>query len=172
MNLWIKSSVLILLVLLLACKPKNEKKIEWNKEKSTNLGKEIAQEENIAIELYIDQHEKLTFQSTGSGLRIAFLKKGEGVQAQTGMTAEVKFKIELLDGTVCYQSELDKEDYVKIDKEDIESGVQEGLKLMHIGDKCKMIIPSHLAHGLMGDFDKIPPLSVIVVDLELIALKG
>jgi FKBP-type peptidyl-prolyl cis-trans isomerase len=171
MSFWGKISLLSLFFLSFSCIPKTEKKVDWNKNKSTAFGKEIANEENMSIELFIDQHEKLNFVSTGSGLRYAFIKKGEGIQAGTGMKAEVRFKIELLDGTLCYQSELDKNDYVKIDKEDIESGVQEGLKLMHEGDKCKFIIPSHLAHGLLGDMDKIPPLSVIVVDIELIALK-
>lgn len=171
MNFWTKISCLVLLAVVFACKPKEKKEIVWNKEKSTTFGKEIANEENMQIEMYMDQHEKLHFEATGSGLRIAYLKKGEGEQAKTGLTAEVSFRIELLDGTLCYESELDKNDYVKIDKEDIESGVQEGLKLMHVGDKCKMIIPSHLAHGLLGDMDKIPPLSVIVVNIELIGLK-
>jgi FKBP-type peptidyl-prolyl cis-trans isomerase len=57
-----------------------------------------------------------------------------------------------------------------IDKSDIESGIQEGIKKMREGDRAKMIIPSHLAHGLVGDLDKIPPLSVIVVDIHLIGL--
>ena len=57
-----------------------------------------------------------------------------------------------------------------IDKSDIESGVQEGIKKMRVGDKAKLIIPSHLAHGLTGDMEKIPPLSVIVVDIHLIGL--
>ncbi|HRO76280.1 MAG TPA: FKBP-type peptidyl-prolyl cis-trans isomerase [Crocinitomicaceae bacterium] len=171
MNFWIKNSIIILLFFLVACKPKAEKEITWNKEMSTNLGKEIAQEEDIDIELFIDQHPNLKFEATGTGLRIAFLKKGDGEKAETGKIAEVNFKISLLDGTVCYQSDLDRADYYKIDKEDIESGVQEGIKLMNVGDKCKLIVPSHLAHGLVGDMDKIPPLSVLVIDLELISIK-
>ena len=33
-----------------------------------------------------------------------------------------------------------------------------------------MIIPSHLAHGLTGDMDKIPPLTPIVIDLYVIEI--
>ena len=39
--------------------------------------------------------------------------------------------------------------------------------MMREGDKAKLIVPSHLAHGLVGDFDKIPPLTPIVVDIQL-----
>jgi len=52
----------------------------------------------------------------------------------------------------------------------VETGVQEGLKKMREGDKVKMIIPSHLAHGLTGDMNKIKPLTPIVVDLHLIEI--
>jgi FKBP-type peptidyl-prolyl cis-trans isomerase len=91
--------------------------------------------------------------------------------AQSGLTAKVRFKITLLTGEVCYQTEGNEVESFKIDKSDIESGVQEGIKKMHVGDKAKLIIPSHLGHGLVGDFDKIPPLTTIVVDLELISLN-
>lgn len=169
MNFWIKSSFLIgASLLLFSCKEKPaEDTFEWNKQKSIELGTSLALEEDEEIEMYLDQHENLDFQATGSGLRIAYLKHGEGPVAQRGMKAEVRFKISLLDGTLCYESELDKNDFFKIDREDIESGIQEGIKLMRVGDKCKLVMPSNLAHGLVGDMDKIPPLSVIVVDLEL-----
>lgn len=171
MNFWIKSSLILVLFTVISCKTKQKEEIKWDKNKSTTLGKEIAQEEEIDIQLYMDQHDKLTFQSSGSGLRIAYVKKGDGPKATTGKMAEVRFKISLLDGTNCYQSDLDRNDFFKIDKEDIETGIQEGIKLMHVGDKCKMIVPSHLAHGLLGDMDKIPPLSVLVIDIELISLQ-
>jgi len=37
-----------------------------------------------------------------------------------------------------------------------------------VGDKAKLIIPSHLAFGLAGDMDQIPPLSPIVYDIEVL----
>jgi len=42
---------------------------------------------------------------------------------------------------------------------------------MRVGDKAKFIVPSHLGHGLSGDFEKIPPLTTLVIDLELVALS-
>lgn len=173
MSFWIKNSLIFLTstLLLFSCKTESKKdSFDWNKQKSIELGSDLAKEQSDDIEFYIDQHEKLNFTATGSGLRIAFLKHGDGTKATRGMKAEVKFKISLLNGTLCYQSELDKNDVFTIDHEDIESGIQEGIKLMQIGDICRMVMPSNLAHGLVGDMDKIPPLSPIVVDLELVGL--
>jgi len=172
MRFWIKISLLLLILSgLVACKQKENKGEKWNKQKSEEWGKKIAQDEDIQIKLYMDQHSKYHFTPTGSGLQIAFVKHGDGEPAKSGMIAEVCFKMWLLDGTLCYQSDLDQTEDFKIDHEDIESGIQEGIKLMHVGDKCRFIIPSHLAHGLLGDFEKIPPLSVIIVDVELVGLR-
>ena len=38
-------------------------------------------------------------------------------------------------------------------------------------DKAKAILPSHLAHGLLGDRENIPPQSILYLDVELIDLK-
>ena len=50
----------------------------------------------------------------------------------------------------------------------IESGLHEGISYMKEGDRAKIIIPSYLAHGLIGDLDKMPPLATIIYDIRLI----
>ena len=40
-----------------------------------------------------------------------------------------------------------------------------------VGDKAKLIVPSHLGHGLLGDFDKVPPMRSLVIDIKLIGIK-
>jgi FKBP-type peptidyl-prolyl cis-trans isomerase len=107
---------------------------------------------------------------TGSGLQYYIYEKGIGDTAVAGVIAQVETEVSLLDGTQCYKTAKDEIEEFVIDKSDIESGVQEGIKKMRVGDKAKLIIPSHLAHGLTGDMEKIPPLSVIVVDIHLIGL--
>jgi FKBP-type peptidyl-prolyl cis-trans isomerase len=43
---------------------------------------------------------------------------------------------------------------------------------MRVGEKARLVMPSHLAHGLLGDMDnKIPPLSPLIIDIELIAIE-
>ena len=167
----------MLLVLVLigsaGCKSKEpeEVKINWTSEKSSSLNKELAVEEDLNIKMYIAQRPSWKVVETGTGLRFYKYVEGNGPVAKPGMIARVKFKISLLDGTLCYETTGTETERFKIDKSDIESGIQEGIKLMREGDKAKLIIPSHLGHGLAGDFDKIPPLSAIVVDLELVALR-
>jgi FKBP-type peptidyl-prolyl cis-trans isomerase len=76
-------------------------------------------------------------------------------------------KVRLLDGKLCYESDENFYEELKIDHNDRESGLNEALKLMKTGEKAKLILPNHLAHGLVGDLKSIPPLSILIVDLEL-----
>ena len=85
--------------------------------------------------------------------------------------AEIEYSITLLDGTVCYETASDEYEELIVDNSEIESGVQEGIKKMTIGDRAKLIVPSHLGHGLVGDLDKIPPLTTLVIDIHLIGIE-
>lgn len=162
-----------LLLVLGSCSEEAEqpKPVQWDMEKSTQMNKELAIEQDIDIDLYFAQHENWEVKQTGSGLRYVILKKSEGEFPKAGMDAKTQYKISLLDGTVVYQTEKDELDIFQIDKSDMESGIHEGIKLMRVGEKAKLVFPSHLAHGLIGDLEKIPPLSPLVVDIELIGIE-
>lgn len=159
-------------IFLSACSGSDEqsKKPDWSKKKSTELNRELAIRQEMQIKMFLEQHSGWQMKETGTGLRYWIYKNGEGDSAVVGMHARVETEITLLDGTSCYKTASDEYDEFVIDRSDVESGVQEGIKKMRMGDKAKLIIPSHLAHGLIGDLDKIPPLAVLVVDISLIEL--
>jgi len=168
-----KLSAIILLLIFVACgeEKKEIPKIDWNQEKSTKFNKELAIEEEINIKLFLEQHSTWEMTKTGSGLQYYIYKNGLGERtAKVGDIAQVEMKISLLDGKECYATKSDEYEEFVIDKSDIETGIQEGIKKLKVGDQAKLIIPSHLAHGLIGDMDKIPPLSTLVVDIKLIGL--
>lgn len=149
-------------------KPKN---IQWSKEKSSDFGKELAIEEELDIKLFLAQHKDWKTVKTGTGLQYWIYENGSGDSAVSGRVAMVNFKISLLDGTTCYETEKDELEKFIVDHSEIETGVQEGIKKMRVGDKAKFVMPSHLAHGLVGDMNKIPPLNPIVVDIYLKELR-
>ncbi len=165
--------LLIVGLLLFSCSDHEKEKntsIDWDQEKSTKFNKELAVEEQIQIKLFLEQHKSWKMTQTGSGLQYYIYKKGDGEQAKVGDLAQVEMEVSLLDGTVCYKTNADEYEEFVVDKSNLETGVQEGVKLLQVGDQAKLIIPSHLAHGLVGDLNKIPPLTVIVVDIKLIGL--
>lgn len=164
--------ILVLIFNLISCSEPEKKPVEidWNKDKSTQMNKELAIQNEIDIKLYLEQYPSWKMTKTGSGLQYYIYKEGDGEKAQVGKIAQIESEVTLLDGTECYKTKDDEFESFVIDKSEIETGIQEGIKKMKVGDRAKLIIPSHLAHGLIGDMDKIPPLTTIVVDIHLIGL--
>ena len=167
-----KLLIFSLLLIIFSCSevPKKKQEVDWDQKKSTELNKNLSMEEEINIDLYLEEHKDWKVIKTGSGLRYWIYENGAGAQAATSKTAEVELIVELLDGKECYRTAEDEVEVFEIDRADIESGIHEGIKHMRVGDRAKFILPSHLAHGLVGDLDKVPPLSTLVIDIHLIGL--
>ena len=168
-------SVLLVCAGIAGCanEPEEVKKpeINWTKENSTNMSKNIAEQEEIDINLYLGMRKKWKMTKTGSGLRYYIYESGKGNSPEPGDIAQIEYKISLLDGTECYKTESDEFEELLVDKSNVETGIQEGIKKMKIGDKAKLIVPSHLGHGLIGDMDKIPPMNTLVIDVHLLGIK-
>ena len=79
-----------------------------------------------------------------------------------GMKIAMDYTLSLLDGTPCYSSDSLGRRALVVGREEAESGLHRGLQYLKRGDKAILLIPSALAHGLLGDFRKIPPHMPIV----------
>jgi FKBP-type peptidyl-prolyl cis-trans isomerase len=55
-----------------------------------------------------------------------------------------------------------------VDFDQVESGLHEGIKYMKKGEKARLILPPHLAHGLIGDMNKIPMNATLIYDIQVI----
>jgi len=108
---------------------------------------------------------------TGTGLRYLIFKEGHGEKTKKGKVAVIRYTLRLLNGNLCYSSDKDGLKEFKIGYGGVESGVEEGILLMHVGDRAKFIVPSHLAFGLLGDQNKIPQHATLVYDIELVKIK-
>ena len=164
-------------LLLVSCgeeEPEETMDFEWTQENSTNLSIVISAQEEIDIQLYLEQRPDWDAIETGSGLRYYIYEHNEeadtSIRPVPGNIAEIEYVVSLLDGTECYKTEDDEYEELVVDNSEIESGVQEGLKKMNIGDRAKLIIPSHLGHGISGDLDKIPPMTILVIDIHLLGI--
>ena len=150
--------------------------------KNTNLqSKDFQDKLIVANKMYVKQesdeinnyvkHHGWDMTTTGTGLRYLITNKGNGEAAVVEKYARVNYKISLLDGTLCYSSDSTGAKVFLIGRDNVETGLHEGIQLLHVGDKAKFILPSHLAHGLMGDDSKIPPKSSVIYDIELLSIR-
>ncbi|MEQ9187111.1 MAG: FKBP-type peptidyl-prolyl cis-trans isomerase [Cryomorphaceae bacterium] len=136
-----------------------------------DINRRMSQEEDAAIDRYIEQHA-WSMNKTGTGLRYMIYKSGpEGPLAAEGQIATVNYAVSLVDGTVVYSSDDQGKRSFLIGQDNVESGIHEAIQYLKIGDKAHVILPSHLAHGLTGDNDKIPPRSTVIYDIELLSLR-
>lgn len=140
------------------------------KESLLNANKQAVKAENEQIESFIRRY-KWEMKETGSGLRYQIYFQGSGEKAEAGKIAVLKFTVRLITGELIYSSDNEGLKEFLIGRGGVESGLEEGILLLKVGDRAKFIIPSHLGFGLLGDQDKVPPKSTLIYDLELISLK-
>jgi FKBP-type peptidyl-prolyl cis-trans isomerase len=171
-----KASYILLFILALfsACgdphkQEKHPEKInkEALKKQFIEANKLLAKKEADDMDAYARQH-KMNFINTDLGLRYyvyAPSEKGDSIKDKSEITMD--FTVSLLDGTECYSSSEKGPKTFVVGMEDIESGIHKGVKFLKKGDKAIILIPSHLAHGLLGDLDKIPPQMPIVYDIQI-----
>ena len=137
------------------------------KDQFVKANKQLVQKEIDEMDYYVKTH-KMPFVSTTSGIRYYVYKpSAKGDSIKDGDEIVMNFKVSLLDGTECYSSKTEGKKTFIVGNEDIESGIHRGIKYLKHGDKALLLIPSHLAHGLLGDFKKIPPQMPIIYDVEI-----
>lgn len=167
-------SFLILTVIVLSCnREAGYKKVPEivDSEKSLEtVNRYMVKTEKQDIENYIRRHG-WKMEETGSGLRYEIFQRNDGEQAKEGLVAVLSYKTWLINGDLVYSSLTDGRKEFLIGKGGVESGLEEGILHMRVGEKARFILPAHLAFGLMGDDNKIPPRTAIVYELELINLK-
>ncbi|HNW69930.1 MAG TPA: FKBP-type peptidyl-prolyl cis-trans isomerase [Bacteroidales bacterium] len=163
-----------MLVAVASCGSGDQKKVMVNEDSLktglVKVNKTLTAKEDRDIEDYIQRHE-WAMQKTGTGLRYHIYKKGNGAQPKDKDKVIISFQVNLINGVECYDSKNDGLKLFELGKAEVESGLEEGIKLMRVGDRAKLIIPSHLAFGFMGDDNKIPMHATLIYDVELMEIK-
>jgi FKBP-type peptidyl-prolyl cis-trans isomerase FkpA len=136
-------------------------------EQFVHANQSLQLKENDDMDAYAKSHNT-PFIKTTSGIRYhVYAASLKGDSIKEGDLVHLKYKLFLLDGTLAYSSDADGVKEIEVGHENIESGIHKGLQLLKRGDKALLMIPSALAHGLLGDMNKIPPQMPIVYDLEV-----
>lgn len=110
-------------------------------------------------------------ETTPSGLQTAVLVAGSGALPVTGQTVGVHYSGWLTDGTP-FDSSVDRGVPIEfpLGTRAVIPGWDEGIALMQVGERRKLVIPSELAYGAAGR-PGIPPNAVLVFDVELMSIK-
>ena len=136
----------------------------------TELNRYLVQKDREIIQNYIERKD-LKMTESPTGLWYLIKDEGTGQFIKDNDKVAMKYECQLLDGTVCYSSDDLGPRQVIIGKTDIEPGLNEGLRLLKPGAEAVFILPPFLAFGLVGDGKKIPPRTIIVYSVSVLAEK-
>jgi FKBP-type peptidyl-prolyl cis-trans isomerase FklB len=105
-----------------------------------------------------------------SGLQYKVLKAGDGKKPTDADTVECHYRGTLINGTEFDSSYLTGQPATfKI--AGVIPGWREALKLMPVGSKWQLFVPSQLAYGARGKGGSIGPNAALIFEVELLAIK-
>ena len=117
------------------------------------------------IEAYLKKHDKACERSS-SGLYYNIIEQGEGRKIKYGDRVSFTYKGELLDGTV-----FDKQTKpIEFDVDILIAAWKETMLMLNEGGKAFIVAPPHLGYGT-HELEDIPPNSIIVYTMEVVAVK-
>lgn len=164
----------ILIILSYSCeREKNDEEGTSKQSSAESLVKAnryLVKNENEEIKNYISRHQ-WKMNETGSGLRYMIYEHGTGEKAKKGQVVELEYDLSLITGDLIDSSEQSGQLTFQIGHGGVETGLEEAILLMKVGDRAKLVIPSHLAHGFLGEDERIPPRATLIYDIKIVNLK-
>ena len=113
--------------------------------------------------------------TTESGLQYEVLEQGEGPTAESGQIAVLHYRGTLPDGSVFDSSYDDdpatEDEPASFGVDNVIAGFSEALRLMSVGSRWRVAIPSELAYGAAGAPPNIGPNQVLIFEIELLGLQ-
>lgn len=123
----------------------------------------VAKSEETEIDGYIKRRKWTDMQRMENGLRIWEYHKGERT---INYDDEVVFcySVQSIAGKDIYVDECDT---IVVGRNEPNIGVDKAMLYLHYGSKAKLILPSHLGYGFIGDSDRIGTNMILVYDIEI-----
>lgn len=155
----------ISLFFLVSCGSKSEK--TWTtederkyQERLIEVNKDVVSRIQDSIKQFVKQTQ-YPMKKSGTGLWYHISSKGGTDSIKTGDIVEFSYTISLLNNKLCYSSDSLGLKTIKVGQGGVEAGLEEGILMMCEKDSARFIMPPHLAHGLIGDQNKIPKLAAL-----------
>ncbi len=135
-----------------------------------NVNRLMLQKESELINEYIEKNN-LDVVRTGTGLRYKIIEYGDGDLIKKGDVVTLEYELCLLSGELLYSSKNNGNKIFLVGRGGVESGLEEAVLKLRKNSSAILILPPHLAHGLIGDGNRIPPKAILVYKIKVIDIK-
>jgi FKBP-type peptidyl-prolyl cis-trans isomerase FkpA len=108
--------------------------------------------------------------TTPSGLRITHLRAGEGSRPTAADTVRVHYHGTFPDGKV-FDSSVDRGEPAVFPLNRVIPCWTEGVSMMRVGGKARLVCPPAIAYGPRGAPPRIPPDATLHFEVELLAIE-
>jgi FKBP-type peptidyl-prolyl cis-trans isomerase len=173
----IKVAVFLTLMVLISmsCKPKYNRQVPPEQSKYPDQesifrsNQKMIKENSQSI---LDKAVINGWDLTQTGTGVLYQKIGPSNRFKTDKIrpkdrVALSYRLNLLDGTECYNSKTKGLKEFFVDQSEAETGLHEVVKNLYPGDSALIIIPPYRGFGLSGDGDKIPPRAILVYHIRI-----
>jgi FKBP-type peptidyl-prolyl cis-trans isomerase FklB len=131
----------------------------------------VAEENKKTGEAFLETNKKSEgIVTTPSGLQYKVLQSGNGATPTAFDLVQTHYKGYFIDGRVFDSTyERDKPQVFPVNR--VIAGWSEALKLMKVGDKWQIFVPSYLAYGENGFGNEIGPNMTLIFEMELLGIN-
>jgi FKBP-type peptidyl-prolyl cis-trans isomerase FkpA len=130
----------------------------------------IAENEKRAGAAFLEKAAKESgARKTESGAIVTTIKEGKGEQPKATDTVKVHYHGTLIDGTV-FDSSVKRGEPATFPLNQVIKCWTEGVQLIKVGGKSKMVCPSAIAYGDRGSPPTIKPGATLIFEVELIEI--
>lgn len=140
------------------------------KQRMEEVNRILVKDEAKEIDDFIARHQ-FRMDATGTGLRYQVLSKGKGPIPGPKDEVTIVYSLYTLDGTLVYPADSLHPHSFRLGAAQHLKGVEEAVQLVGEGSRVRLVLPSHLAFGMLGDQDRIPGATPVFLDLELKKVK-
>lgn len=132
---------------------------------------QMKEKNSAAGQAYLEENKKREgVVVTDSGLQYEVITAGEGAMPTAEDIVQVNYVGTLIDGTE-FDSSIARGEPVTFPVGQVIPGWTEALQQMKVGGKHRVVIPAELAYGETGAPPVIEPNSVLIFEIELLAIE-
>ena len=107
---------------------------------------------------------------TPSGMVYKSIKNGKGASPTAASTVEVNYRGTLTNGKE-FDSSYKRHQSISFPLSGVIPCWTEGVQMMKVGGKAKLVCPPELAYGSSGAGSDVPPNATLIFEVELLSIK-